>query len=409
MKLNWLTPTIIAVCFALLLQSGCGQETVKTRELNPDWFQQQTWAVMGPATNEPASRIAFEKVTHDFGDVGPGTNHLCEFKFTNVGDGVLTINQIQKTCGCTPFLLDKTEYAPGESGTLKVRYYAEPPLGSKTKYLYVQSNDRRRPKISLSVKAKLVTMIHFQPATLSLSLNRPNAGCPQIVLTSLDNQPFSVESFESTGNCLTAAYNPSLKAKRIVLQPVVDINKLESTESGSIKIGLDHPDCKMVNINLNVLQRYKVWPNTIVVRDAEPGMPVTKKIRVLNNYQEDFELESALSRQDIIKVLSHKKLSNGYELELQIIPPRTGSTARVFAETFELNLKGGKKLRIPCSGFYTMGTVRARVSERGRGSTGSETGTTSLEGSENISVQGGCEGDDCVKTFYFDPQKNKGS
>jgi hypothetical protein len=409
MKVNWLTPSILAVGFALLLQAGCGRETVKPRELNPDWFQQQTWAVMRPAASEPAPRIMFEKVSHDFGEVGPGTNHLCEFKFTNVGDGVLTINEIQKTCGCTPFVLDKTEYAPGESGTLKVRYYVEPPLGSKTKYLYVQSNDRRRPKVSLSIKANVVNMIHCQPTALSLTLNRRNAGCPDIVLTSLDNQPFSVESFESTGGCITAAYDPTLKAKRIVLRPIVDMNKLESTTSGGIKIGLNHPDCKMVNIDLNVLPRYKVWPHSVIVRDAEPGMPVSKKIRILNNYREDFELESALSRQDIIKVLGHKKLNNGYELELQITPPRTGSTARVFSETLQVTLKDGRKLQIPCSGFYSRGTVRSRVSARGRGSVGSATSTPSLEGTENVSVQEGCEGEDCAKTFYFEPEKNKGS
>ena len=403
MKPSRLILTVLVMGCILLLQVGCEEQTKRPRELNPNWFQQQTWAVMGPSARVSVPRIVFEKVIHDFGNVGPGTNQLCEFRFTNTGDAVLKIGEINKTCGCTPFSLDKTEYAPGESGTLKVRYYAEAQYGDITKHLFVHSNDRRRPKVGLTVKARVIMKVRCEPRTLSLSLKYQNAGCPPITLTSIDNQPFSIQNFKSTANCITADFNPSVKATKFVLQPRVDMETLEKTLNGRIEIGLTHPECKMVTINLNTLPRFRINPRSIVVQGATAKQPVVKKIRIFNNYKEDFELESALSKKDIVKILSHKKFGNGYELELQITPP--SARERIFTETFYVNLKDGKTLEIPLNGFYSRPVAQPRTPTRSTRSLGSTTLTTRTAPTSPTNDTEECE--DCGKTFYFEPAKNK--
>ncbi len=88
---------------------------------------------MMPRTERPVPRITFEKVIYDFGEIGPETNSLCEFKFTNTGNGILKITEVEKTCGCTPFTLAKKEYAPGESGVLKVEYQSNQKPGPDMK------------------------------------------------------------------------------------------------------------------------------------------------------------------------------------------------------------------------------------------------------------------------------------
>jgi len=361
MKPNKLTLTVLVVGCVLLLQAGCEEEAMAPRELRPDWFKQQTWAAMSPRAAKAVPRIRFEKVTHNFGDVGQGTNHLCEFRFTNTGDGVLKIGQVSKTCGCTPFLLDKTEYAPSESGTLKVRYYAEPEHGSTTKQLFVYSNDRQNPKIALAIKARVVVKVNYEPKTLRLSLKQQNAGCPQITLTSIDNQPFSIRHFKSTANCITADYNSSAKATRFVLQPKVDMAKLQGNLNGRIEIGLTHPECKTVSISLNALPRFKVSPRTIVVRDAQAKRSVVRKVRIQNNYKDDFEIKSVDSKKDIVKVTSKEKLIDGYELELSITPPAATNRTRIFTDVVYVKVKGGRNLEIPCSGFYSGRTAVSKV------------------------------------------------
>jgi len=77
-----------------------------------------------PDAKNLSPRISFEKTVCDLGDVGRGTKNTCEFKFTNTGKALLKIGKIKRTCGCTVFELDRKEYTPGRTGTIRVIYTA---------------------------------------------------------------------------------------------------------------------------------------------------------------------------------------------------------------------------------------------------------------------------------------------
>lgn len=362
MKPNWLILAIFMMICCLLLQAGCEEESMAPQQqLSADWFQQfeQMRQTSQPKTatrtrfQRKSPKIEFEKVEHDFGNVGPGTNNLCEFRFTNTGNGTLKIQEITKTCGCTPFSLEKKEYAPGESGTLKVNYFSEQLRGQTAKHLVVHSNDPARPEIKLAVKANIMIQVDHEPKTLNLLLKQENADCPQLTLTSVDNQPFSITSFKSTTNCITADFDPSEKATKFVLQPKVDMEMLEKTMNGRIEIGLSHPECKTISVGIKTLPKFKIAPRSIVVRGSASRQPMVKKLRILNNYNEDFELDLTWSSNGIVKVLSNSIVRDGYELELEITPPPSKNTKRIFTETFFVRTKEGQQIEIPCNVFYS--------------------------------------------------------
>jgi len=374
MKPNRLISTILIMSFLLLLQAGCEEETMAPQqELGQDFFkqfnhiQQPSRPVATTRTTtrtRKAPKIEFEKVVHDFGNVGPSTNNLCEFKFTNVGNGTLKIEEIEKTCGCTPFLLEKKEYAPGESGTLRVNYFTEAQSGQSTKNLVVYSNDSESPEVTLAVKANIMMKVDYEPKTLNLLLKKENADCPQITLTSIDNQPFSINSFKSSANCITADFNPSEKATKFVLQPKVDIAKLEKTLNGRIEIGITHPECKTISVGMSTLPEFKITPRSIVVRGTASRQPIVQKLTILNNYNEDFELESAWSSKGIVKVLSNSIVQDGYELELEITPPASGSTRRTLTEKFFVKTKAGPQIEIPCNVYYSRNIPASLTSKK---------------------------------------------
>ena len=297
--------------------------------------------------------ITFEKLTHDFGEIGPETKNACEFKFKNTGDALLKIGVIRCPCGCTVAELAKKEYAPGESGAVKIVYSAARSPGSITKSCSVPSNDKKRPTVTLTIKAKIALKVEHQPESLNLLLKGENAGCPPITLTSRDKRPFSIKYFKSTGNGITADYDPLVKATKFVLKPEIDREKLRKGMRGQVEIGLTHPECKTVRIIFDTLAEFKADPRVIYVRDAEPRKPVIKKIRVLSNYNEDFEVESASSKKDTVKVLTQEKVDNGYQFELQITPPAAESKRRVFTDVFSVKIKGGQQLQITCYGIYS--------------------------------------------------------
>jgi hypothetical protein len=362
MKPNQLIFTILIMTCLLFLQAGCEEETMAPQQqLSSDWFRQfdeiqrSNRATITPRTRfqRKTPKLEFEKLEYDFGNVGPGTNNLCEFRFTNTGKSTLKIGEITKTCGCTPFSLAKKEYAPGESGTLKVKYLSDQIRGQTKKRLIIHSNDRTNPDITLTVKANVIVQVDPEPQILNLVLNRKNADCPELALSSMDGQPFSITSFKSTANCITADFNPSEKATKFVLQPKVDMEKLQETLNGRIEIGLTHPECKTVSVGISTLPKFKIIPRSIVVRGKTKQEPIVTKLKILSNYHEDFELDSVTSRNSAVTVLSNSIINNGYELELQITPPASKDRKRIFNETFFVRTKEGPKIEIPCNVYYS--------------------------------------------------------
>lgn len=304
-------------------------------------------------------RITFEKLTHDFGEISPGTKNPCEFKFTNTGNALLKIGKIKCSCGCTIATLAKNDYAPGESGILKIVYSASRSPGTIRKSCSIPSNDKKTPTVVLTITAKIARKVEYEPQRLNLLVKGENTGCPEITITSLDKQPFSIKHFKSTGNSITADFDTLVKATKFVLKPKIDIEKVQKGPRGQVEIGLTHPSCKSVMIIFETMAEFKTDPRVVFVRDAEVDKAVIKKFTVLNNYNEDFEIESTSSQKGFVKVLTQKKIILGYEFELQITPPASESKKRIFTDVFTVKIKGGQQLQATCYGIYSNKTGKS--------------------------------------------------
>lgn len=364
MRLNRLISIIVVINCVLFLQMGCQEQAKVPTE--PKVVVTAPQKVTGPEKAKPEKaepekakaehkpikigpKITFENAVYDFGEVGPGTSNTGEFKFTNTGDSLLIITDVKRCCGVIT-KLDKKEYKPGESGLLKVEYTSNLKAGIMSRQLYVDSNDQISPSTALTIKAVTVPKVSYEPERLQLLL-KDEASYPNITITSLDGKPFSINGLESTGNCITADYDPSVVATKFILQPKVDVTKLQKFLNGQIKIGLTHPETDSIIIPFSALPKFKISPPQIIAFNAEPGQPITRKIWVLNNYDETFEIESASSQNGIIKVLSQEKINNGYQFMLEIMPPAEEDKTR-FDDIFNVNIKEGEKLTIICRGFY---------------------------------------------------------
>lgn len=334
MRCNCLILHVLVAAHVLLLPTGCQKWTTTPQSL----------------ATRPGPRITFEKVVHDFGEVAPQTRKSCEFKFSNTGDSPLRISEVEVCCGVKAEA-DKSDYAAGESGAVKVEYRVSSQLGSEVKRFYVHCNDWGNRKVTLTLQANVVRRVEWEPTSLKLALNKPNAGCPQITVKGLDGKPFAITAFKSTGDCIIADINPSLQATQFVLEPKVDLEKLQKNLSGRIDITGNHPEWGEVTITFDVLPRFTINPSMIIVFNAKAREPTVRDILILNNYGEDFEVVSTSSENNFIKVLNQKKVDNGYQFEVEIIPPDTEGKTN-FTDKFLVNIKGREQLAISCRGFY---------------------------------------------------------
>jgi hypothetical protein len=339
----------------LLVQIGCQEQNIPLRELS---VEDQKAVVESPKKTEaepqddnPEPIITFEETIGDFGQVGvTSSKKVAEFKFTNTGDGLLQIKDVERCCGVV-VKLDKTEYAPGESGVVKAEFQVTQKPGLFMKNIYVNSNDKTKPRVALTIKAMVVSKVSYSPKRLRLFLEEENAGCPKIVINSLDDQPFSLTGFTSTGESISADIDSSVEATKFILSPVVDIEKLNENPKGRINITMTHPEEKSAQITFDMLPKFSTSPPLIIAFNAIPGKKIVRKVAVLNNYGGAFEIESVSSPNNTIKVLSQEKIQSGYQLMVEMTPPASeGKT--FFTDVLVVKIKDGDELQVVCRGFY---------------------------------------------------------
>lgn len=314
-----------------------------------------------PQKNQP--KLEFENTIHDFGLTGPGRYLSCQFKFKNTGDVLLKIRKkVDSTCGCTVPILGKTDYAPGESGVIKVRFHTPSTAVTTAKQLYVHSNDPRNSKIPLTIKSTVKLDIEVSPKTLSLNLRDENAGIGPITITSKDGQEFAIKSVVSPRAAITAIVDPTVKATQFTIQPKVDLTKLSTIPNSVITITLDHPYTKTVRVNYTAKPAFTISPSRIIIQRAKAGQKVNKTVFIQSNYNEAVEIAALTIQNQYIKVIKREKLDDGrIQLDIEVtVPAQTTKSRRYFTDELKIHLKNAKALTVRCNGWYDTARPKPR-------------------------------------------------
>jgi hypothetical protein len=369
---------LLLVMPALLSQAGCGKQmqgqgtaapALKTdATANDAELDRATTAESGqpPAARE-GPNLAFEKLVYDFGQVGPGTSHTGRLEFVNSGSNRLEITEVKGCCGVVPKLADnKKAYAPGERGTLELQYSAASRPAPVVRQVYVGSNDPAHRRVALTVKANIVSLVAYEPATVQLSLLDEHAVPPTLTLTSTDGRPFSIVSLTSSNRCITARVNSAVKATSFVVPLEVDADKLAGRTSGLIGLVLTHPDCSRLMIPFTVQQVYRAVPSQFILLNTVPQQAVTRDLSILCERGTDFTIDSIDSEKDLIRVTSQEKIAKGYRLGVVITPPAMGAEggSSVYRDVLHVHV-GRHVVAVDVRGIYA-GRPAQGVAREGR-------------------------------------------
>lgn len=351
----------------LVLYSGC-QEPQKTTGVTTQQPKQPPITetlkpVKKPAKARPKKSnavIKVENAVHNFGIMGPNQKKSCEFKFKNIGTDILKISRIKSTCGCTAPQLKKKIYAPGESGAIQVTFRSSTRQAPVTKHLYIESNDSKKPKYELTIKAQVRLNISVNPKKMDLSIREENAGAGPITITSKDGKPFAIKSFTSSKDIITAEFDPAVESTEFVLEPKVDIEKLKKLLKGSIRINVTHPSSSLVTIPFATKPPFELSRPRFIIQNALPGKYVTKDVWIMSNYDTKVEVESSTSTKKYMEVIGTEPKDNNVKLTIKVTPPQKTDKARSFTDSLKIKLKSGDELIIRCNGYYKRETKKKK-------------------------------------------------
>jgi rhodanese-related sulfurtransferase len=113
--------------------------------------------------------ISVDADTYDFGSVLEGTLVTHRFVITNAGTSPLEDLRAVSKCGCTTSSLSTTKLAPGASAEVEVTFNTSG-YGGKTvtKSVSVESNDPKKPALSLHLTGKVTRLAAYNIAVTDL-------------------------------------------------------------------------------------------------------------------------------------------------------------------------------------------------------------------------------------------------
>ncbi len=117
-----------------------------------------------------APKIQFDQLLYDFGKTSQVATVSGIFKFANIGDDLLKLEQPQTSCGCAVAELNSNALPPGTTAELPFTLHLGFYRALLEKHITVRSNDPQTPEVMLTVKVDYTPLYELNPMLLSPNL-----------------------------------------------------------------------------------------------------------------------------------------------------------------------------------------------------------------------------------------------
>ena len=263
-----------------------------------------------PAVNSVSTtpRISFDIYEVDFGDIFDDERQVAYFPFRNAGQQRLVIRQVKTTCGCTSPKLEKTEYAPGETGQVEVRFNPARKHGRVQQRITIVSNDPQQEQLQLNLIAKVNRRVIIDPPVVSFHQAGRNEKTTKIVTIAGRGEEFKIEELSFA--------NPNLFEAKILGDKMVEIDgeqrrqyeievtlldsapigrsttQLEITTNESVQEEKNVPNVT-VTCSANIAGDLIATPTRIQLRNLKPNAPFTAQVRLSHRGRVAFNIVEA--------------------------------------------------------------------------------------------------------------------
>lgn len=288
------------------------------------------------ASADPILKV--EPIQIDLGVIQEGNLFERFLEVSNIGDGVLVIQDVKTSCGCTAVAVDGiVELEAGESQKIRVTFDSKNMDGGITKRVTISSNDPKMPKAVIKLIADVHKPIRWQPKYVSLNRVGVHDGfTDEVQLQSDTSLGLKVLGAQILGGALRNAPSKlfDIAARPMRVEGERDIFSFDVTLregvrpqkiSETIEIVTNQPapnDTLKLAIRGEIAGRIRVVPNFAVLRMVEEGQETARDI-TLTATKGTFNVIRAEVADSSIQVETHPN-ENGRQTVIRLI--YTGET-----------------------------------------------------------------------------------
>jgi hypothetical protein len=256
-----------------------------------------------PATpvdpNQPHPQISFDKTSNDFGVINDDNAVNTEFKFTNSGSVTLIVSNVQGSCGCTVPKLEKTDYAPGETGTIKVTYNPHGRRGKQQTTVTVTSNDPMKPTQILELHSEIKPLMMIEPMVANFGQaqkGKPTTTTVMITSRGKDLAPTQATSSANQVSVKLLETKDATVEGETVKQTPMEISTLPNAEVGQVsgQITVRTTDtARILNMSVmgEIIGDVNAQPQRVQLSALEPGASMNTQVKLTSRNGKAFKVE----------------------------------------------------------------------------------------------------------------------
>ena len=152
-----------------------------------------------PALAGPKAEIV--PLQLELGTIDEGGSYERFVEVKNVGDGVLILEDVKTSCGCTAAAVDGvSELKAGQSQKVKVTFNSKGMEGAIKKMVHIMTNDPEHKDVEVTLVADVHVPVRFEPKSITLdSINPKNGAERKITLMADPDLKLEVKEAKALG------------------------------------------------------------------------------------------------------------------------------------------------------------------------------------------------------------------
>jgi hypothetical protein len=223
------------------------------------------------AAGAAGPRIQFATPMHDFGTIKGGETVKYTYVFTNSGDRLLEVSNVQTSCGCTTAGDYSRQVEPGKTGAIPIQFNSGNFRGDVVKTITVTCNDATQPTVLLQLKAHIWKPIDITPQFVTLNVTPESpSNATTVRIVNNEETPLTLSAPESS--------NPAFAAELKTNQPGKEFELLVRTVP-PLPTGMVQGQITLHTSSTNLpLLSTTAWANlqpAVMVTPAQITLPAT--------------------------------------------------------------------------------------------------------------------------------------